>query len=116
MKIAILNKNTVTQYQSMETTISVRGVTRRVRFELRYLTAMDRWFLSMFDAQTGESYFRYVPVIGCSTDWNDLLAPFYHKNVGFTICTPVIKEPSGSSPQKDTLNEFGVVWGDDDAE
>ena len=107
-----LNGNTKDLYQSMETIITVNNETKQVRIELRYLPKTEKWYLSMFDSQSGESYFRYVPVVSCKKDKNNLIAPFYYKNVGSVVCVPMYDETSSVNPVEKNLGEFMIAWGD----
>ena len=108
-----LNMDPKTYYQQMETNITVKGKTKRVRIDLRYLDECGKWYLSMFNAQSGEAYFRYVPIVACWDDLNDLLSPFHYKNIGLTICAAIVDEPSSENPGETNLNQFLVIWGDE---
>ena len=107
-----LNYNAKDLYQYIESNITVNGETKRVRFELRYLYATEKWYLSMFNAQTGESYFRYVPLISSYKDANNLLSPFQYKDVGIVFCLTTLDEPSSVNPKEENLDEFLALWGD----
>ena len=108
-----LNLDSKTYYQQMETNITVKGKTKRVRIELRYLDECEKWHLSMFDAQSGEAYFRFVPVTACNEDLNDLLSPFHYKNIGLVLCAAIVDEPSSENPKESNFNQFLVIWGDE---
>lgn len=112
MKYIHLNSDTESTYQSFEDVIPIDGQQRRVRFELRLLGKVNKWYLSMFDSETGESYFRYVPMVACINDVNDLIAPFRYKGTGFVLCASLVEEPSSVSPEKGNLGQFGIVWGE----
>ena len=108
-----LNANTKDLYQFIEANIKIKNEDRVVRFELRYLPATEKWYLSMFDVQSGESYFRYVPVVACDKDTNNLIAPFYYKDIGVIVCWSKVDNLSSESPQENNLGEFYLVRGDE---
>lgn len=113
MAVYYLNKNSEAYYQSLESEITINGITKSVRIELRFLEKTNKWYLSMFDNQSGEAYFRYVPAITCVEDTNDLIAPFYYKGVGSILCLRAVDEPSSTNPQEKNLRQFNILWGDD---
>lgn len=116
MKVALLNSDSKSTYQVFEDIIDVDGKDVRVRYELRYLDKVEKWFLSMFDVETGKSYFRYVPVIASYEDDNNLIAPFEYKGMSIVICVPAIDEPKSVNPVKEDFEQFFLVWSDWDVE
>jgi len=112
MKIVLLNSNTEQLNQSIEYVIPVNGEQRRVYFEIRYLEATEKWYITMTDAETGESYFRYVPVVACYEEGNDLILPFHYKDIGMVFCVSLVDSPESENPEKKDFNQFAVVWGD----
>ena len=115
MKIIQLNADPKTLYQAIEATVLIKNRQVRVRFELRFLEMLNKWFLSMFDSQTNKSYFRYVPVVFCKTSVNNLVAPFHYKGLGIVVCASELDNPTTENPEKDNMNEFVLVWGDEGA-
>ena len=116
MKIILLNSNTETKFQSFYENITVNGENVRARFELRWLEATNKWYVSVFNSLTGESLCRYVPLVSCDLVPNDLLSPFSYKKFGEIYCAHVVEEHSSEDPQEKNLAQFGVVWGGPDAE
>ena len=96
------------------TTLILPGkVTKRVNFELRYLPKTGLWYMSMTDIQSGESYFRYVPLLASTMDEpNNLIEPFWHEGIGVMFCVPLLDNPSTLNPSEDNLGEFMLIWGD----
>lgn len=113
METIYLNKDIEDLYTSIETVVPIDGKQTRVRFELRFLEKTNKWYLSMFNSETGESYFRFVPMIGCVDDVNNLILPFSYKGTGFVICAAIIDNTDSVSPEKDNVSDFGIVWGDE---
>ena len=115
-----LNFDPSIRYQRKILTISPDDYTRRVRVDLRYLNETEKWYLSIYDAQSGEAFLTYVPLIASYINFddpsvdeiNDLLAPFHYKNLGTIICIPNVDNPTTKDPTLDNLNQFSVVWGD----
>lgn len=99
-------------YQRQVLNLTVEGKTKRIIFELRYLYKTEKWYFSMLDAQSGEPYCLYVPVIASSLFLNDLLGPFQHKRLGWMACLPIVDKPSSDNPGMYNWGEFGLVWGD----
>lgn len=99
--------------QAIITTIEVKGVAKRVRFEFDYMEAPDKWYVSLYDAQSGESYCINIPVIASYTGKNDLFEPYHYKNIGELVCIPAVDEPSSTDPSIDNMDEFMVIWGEE---
>ena len=102
------------RYQIFTLTVNPNGNQFRARVELRYLNEPQLWYLSIFDAASGESYCRYVPLIASYRYLNDLMKPFQHKNIGSIYCVPAVVSPSSTDPGLNNLGEFEIVWGDTD--
>lgn len=99
--------------QAIITSITVKGVAKRVRFEFDYMEAVDKWYMAIYNAQSGESYCINVPLVASYEAKNNLLAPYAYKEIGEVVCVPLLDEPSSTDPQKDNLGEFAVIWGED---
>ena len=112
MKIVLLNFDYKQLNQSIETVLPINGEQRRVYIELRYLEATEKWYLTMVDAESGESYFRYVPVVACYNELNDLILPFSYKDIGMVFCVSMVDNPDSVNPEKEDMRQFAVVWGD----
>ena len=100
------------KYQTFTMSIIPGGVAKRVRVELRYLYKPGKWFISIFDAATGDPLCLYVPVVASYEYLNNLLEPFSYKGLGSIYCYPVVSEPSSPDPGENNLDEFEIVWGD----
>ena len=101
------NKN-----QTQILSITPNDVPCRLRVFLRYLNHSDRWYLSIFNADTDEVYCRYVPVTASYDVPVDLLGPFQHKKIGSIFCVPAVESPATEDPGLDNLDEFQIVWTD----
>ena len=99
-------------YQRQVLNLTVEGKTKRTIFELRYLYKTDKWYISLFDAQSGNPYCLYVPVIASDKLLDNLLEPFAHKRIGWMACIPLGDGPSTGNPTRYNWDEFGLVWGD----
>ena len=98
--------------QSCECIVPIGNENRVVEFNLRYLEATKKWYVSMYDRETGKPYFTYVPLVTSYNYFNDLIGIFKYKGTGFMACIAFPEEPSSVSPGKDNFSEFGVAWGD----
>lgn len=114
MEQSVLTLNPDIRYQIVHLNIDPDGFPLRARVEIRYLNEPGLWYLSIFDAATGDSVCRYVPIIASYNDLNDLMAPFHHKHIGSIYCIPTVANPSSQDPGLDNLGEFALVWGDTD--
>ena len=101
-----------TLYKILTFNVVIGKNTKRFRMELRHLTYTDKWYISIFDAQSGEAYCRYVPVVASYNALNNLIALFAYKDIGWMACIPKISKPSSADPQEDNIDQFEIVWGD----
>lgn len=115
MKLILLNNDAKTKFQSFYENITVEGKSVRARFELRWREATNKWYLSIYNSQTGEAYCLHVPVVTSDVEQNDLLSPFYYKDIGSILNVPVVMNPTSENPQKDNFVQFNLVWGGADA-
>ncbi len=103
-------------WQVMYLSVSPDGNAFSAKVELRWLSAPERWFLSISDAATGQEYVRQVPLV-CSLEYlNDLLLPFQYlflgSGLGSFFCLKAVEHPASVDPGRDNLAEFGLYWGD----
>ena len=103
-------------FQSFYLPASPDGHAFQARLDLRYLTAPDRWVLSISDAVTAELYVNHIPVICSYETLNDLLLPFRYlfqgSGIGSFFCLKGTDRPSTRDPSRNNLNEFQLLWGD----
>ena len=109
--LVILADPTV-KYQRQIVNLPVGNITKRVIFETRYLEATDKWYISIFDANSGASICTFIPVIASYEYPINLFEPFRHKRIGWIVCVAIVDEPSSENPSKDNMGEFGFYWGD----
>ena len=112
MKLIKITPEPNVLYQQQVLNLTVNKKTTRVIFELRYLFRTDKWYVSLFDAQTGAPLCTYIPLVSSTIQLNNLLEPFSYKNLGWLACIPIVDEPSTENPSKNNLSEFAIVWGD----
>ena len=83
--------------------MAIDGAPLHARVELRYLSAPDRWVISIRDNASSELL-------------NDLLLPFRHirdgAGAGSLFVIRNTDEPSSADPAKGNLTEFSLLWGD----
>lgn len=100
-------------YQIQTITIAPNGKVRSLRLEIRRLVRLDKWFLSVYDATTGENIIQYIPLVSSIPGGiNDILAQFGYKEIGSAIVGPKHNEQFGTDPAEGTLGDFEIVWGD----
>ena len=101
-----------TPYKIMIFNATVGKEIKRFRMELRHLNYTDKWYISIFDAQSGASYCRYVPIVTSKDALNNLIELFSYENIGWMGCIARISEPSSVDPKGDNIDQFEIVWGD----
>ena len=99
-------------YQRQIINLEVDGKAKRVVFEFRYLYKTEKWYVSLFDAQTGNPICTYIPLIASYEYFNDLFEPFSYKNIGWLVCFPIVDNPTSENPTQDNLSDFAILWGD----
>ena len=86
------------------------------RIELRYLSAPDRWVISVWDDASSELLVNGIPLVCSYNELNDLFLPFRHIRDGAGIGSLFVirdtDEPSAADPAKGNLTEFSVLYGD----
>ena len=96
--------------------VTIDGVALHARVELRYLSAPDRWVISIWDNASSVLLINQVPLICSYGELNDLLLPYRYIRDGAGLGSLFVirntDEPSTSDPAKDNLTEFQVLWGD----
>ena len=99
-------------YQIISFNANDGDVTIPLRVELRHLTYVDKWYLSVFNAQTGEPYCLYVPVVTSQDEMNNLVSVYDYKRFGWFCCVAIEEKASTEDPQADNIEEFELYWGD----
>lgn len=103
-------------WQVMYLSVSPDGNAFTAKVDLRYLKGAGKWFLSIANGATGETYVHMIPVICSHGALNDLLEPFRYlfggEGIGSFFCLRNTDHPSSADPGKDNLNEFQLYWGD----
>ena len=96
--------------------LTIDGVALHARVELRYLSATDRWVISIWDNASSVLLINQVPLVCSYGELNDLLLPFHHLRDGAGLGSLFVlrntDEPSTLDPAKDNLTEFVILWGD----
>ena len=96
--------------------LTIDGEPFHAQIEIRYLPAVDQWFLSIWDHASGELLINQIPVICSYGQVNDLLRPFRHlregRGLGSLFCLRNTDAPSTPDPAKGNLTEFQLLFGD----
>ena len=99
-------------YQAQTITINPDGRTITLRIELRYMTYIEQWHMSIWDASNSKCLLTHVPIVSSEDIINDLLGMFGYMNIGSCACFPVSIQQYGTDPGEKTMNLFEVQWGD----
>ena len=99
-------------YQIFNFNANSGDVTIPLRVELRHLEYVNKWYLSVYNAQTGDPYCVYVPVVTSQDEMNNLMKPYEHKRFGWFCCVASADKASTEDPQEDNITEFELYWGD----
>ena len=96
--------------------VTIDGAALHARVELRYLSAPDRWVISIWDNASSMLLINQVPLVCSYSELNDLLMPFRHLRDGAGLGSLFVlrntDEPSTMDPAKANLTEFVILWGD----
>ncbi len=96
--------------------VTIDGAAMHARVEIRYLSALDQWVVSIWDNATSVLLVNQVPLICSYGELNDLFLPFRYirdgAGVGSLLVLRNTDEPSSLNPAKGNLTEFQVLWGD----
>lgn len=113
MKVMPITPSTEFTTQSFVLNLTIGNETKRCNMILNYMEKTDKWYCSLSNLQTGESYLTNVPVYCTYGEvGNDLWLPYLYKNIGMLFCFPRIAEPSSTDPSKNNFDEFILVWSD----
>ena len=107
---------TLDPWQVMTLDLKIDGEEFHAQVELRYLPAVDQWFVSIWDHSSSELLVNMIPLICSYGQVNDLLLPFRHlrdgKGLGTLVCLRGTEEPASTDPTEKNLTDFIVSWGD----
>ncbi len=96
--------------------VVIDGIALHARVEIRYLSALDLWVISIRDNATSVLLVNQVPLICSYGELNDLLLPFRYIRDGAGIGSLFVlrntDEPSTTNPAKGNLTEFQILFGD----
>lgn len=96
--------------------MSIDGAAFHAKIEIRYLSAPDRWVISVWDNATGELLINQIPLICSYGEVNDLFRPFRHlhggQGMGSLFVIRNIDEPRTADPAGGNLTEFMILMGD----
>ena len=88
------------------------GRPARLRIDLRYLSAPDRWYIRFTDADTETPLTPAIPLTAGAG--NDLLAPFGHlyrgAGLGRLYIVPAGGTAGDADPAEHTLGAFAALW------
>ena len=96
--------------------MSIDGVAFHAKIEIRYLSAPDRWVISVWDNAAGELLVNQIPLICSYGEVNDLFRPFRHlrggQGMGSLFVIRNVDEPRTADPAGGNLTEFRILMGD----
>ena len=103
--------------QVFTTDLSPDATPLHVRIEIRYLSAPDRWVITIWDNANSTLLANQVPLV-CSRGFPlDLLYPFRHlrggKGIGSLFVLRNTGSPDTTDPGKDNLTDFQMIYGDE---
>ena len=102
--------------QVFTTDVSPDATPLHTRMEIRYLSAPDRWVITIWDNASSTLLASQVPLV-CSYGFPlDLLYPFRRlregKGIGSLFVLRNTDNPSTPDPSGGNLNEFKLLYGD----
>ena len=107
---------TMDHWQVFTLDVVIDNVEFHAQVEIRYLSAPDQWFVSIWDHSTSELLVNMIPLICSYGEPNDLLYPFRHlrggKGMGSMFCIRGTEKADTPDPSGKNLMDFKVFWGD----
>ena len=105
--------------QRIRTVLEVDGRNIVLFIKLRWLKAVQKWYMSV-DDENENTIIRNVPLLaGKSYPTINLLRQFAHLGIGSAFVAPLVENPSTENPSDTNLGldkEYALVWGDTFAE
>ena len=96
--------------------VVIDGIALHARVEIRYMSTLDQWVISIWDNATSVLLVNQVPLICSYGELNDLFLPFRYIRDGAGIGSLFVlrntDEPSTVNPAKGNLTEFQLLFGD----
>ncbi len=96
--------------------VTIDGVALHARIELRYLSAPERWVISIWDNASSVLLVNQIPLVCSYVELNDLLLPFRWLRDGAGLGSLFVlrntDEPSTIDPTEGNLMDFQILWGD----
>ena len=96
--------------------VTIDGNALHARVELRYLSAPDRWVISIWDNASSVLLINQVPLVCSYGELNDLLLPYRYIRDGAGLGSLFVlrnkDETIAANPSKDSLTDFSLLWGD----
>ena len=103
-------------WQAFTLDLEINGEPFHAQVEIRYMPAVDRWFLSIWDHSSGEQLINQIPIVCSYGQINDLLVPYGYLRggvgLGSLFCLRNTDSPSTTDPAKGNLTQFQILWGD----
>ena len=96
--------------------LTIDGTAFHARVEIRYLSASDRWVISIWDNASSEMLVNQIPLVCSYGMLNDLLVPFRHlrngAGLGSLFVLRNMDEAGSPDPVRDNLKAFTLLFGD----
>ena len=96
--------------------MAIDGAALHARVEIRYLSAPDRWVISIRDNAASVLLINQVPLVCSCGELNDLFLPFRYIRDGAGLGSLFVlrntNEPAVADPSKGNLTEYLLLWGD----
>ena len=103
-------------WQAFTLDLEINGEPFHAQVEIRYMPAVNRWFLSIWDHSSGEQLINQIPIVCSYGKINDLLVPYAYlrdgAGLGSLFCLRNTDSPSSADPAEGNLTEFQILWGD----
>ncbi len=107
---------TLDPWQVFTMDLTIDGEEFHAQVEIRYMSAPDQWFISIWDHSTSELLVNMIPLICSAVAPNDLLYPFRYlrkgKGLGSLFCLRGSEVPSTPDPTEKNLTDFQILWSD----
>ena len=96
--------------------LTIDGIAFHARVEIRYLSASERWVISIWDNASSQLLVNQIPLVCSYGMLNDLLVPFRHLRNGAGLGSLFVLRntdcSSSEDPAEGNLMGLVILWGD----
>lgn len=101
--------------QNFQITLEINGVNTTFQFAIRWNPVAGYWVMTIRGMATGEVLVDSIPLVtGGGNLTLNILRPYDYLNIGKAYLISKVSYPKSEYPKEDNMNEFVLVWEDND--